>query len=814
MWLWQDLRYAARLLLKDRWFTAIAAAALALGIGVNATVFTLVNAALIRGLPFEHPDEIVSVDTVDPSGRLMSASLLDFQDWAAARSFSGLAASIGSALPLSEPGRPAEQVNGTFASASMFSLLGVRPALGRAFERRDDRAGAEAVCLLSDTIWKSHFGGDPTVVGRPIRVDDEVATVVGVMPPKMQFPFNTEVWLPLSQVAPAVRVAKRNLRSFQVIGRLAPGVTVAQAFSEMQNIAAQLGRQYPDTNKDYRVSVMPYADLAIGPQRRTMFLALMGAVAFVLLIACANVANLLLARASRRSREIAVRVALGATRFRIVRQLLVESVLLASLAGAIGLGIGRLGLAAVDRVFTASIGRPYWLTFTMDPIVFGFVAAICLGTAVLFGLAPALHVSRTDVREVLTEGGRSGIGGTRARRWTSALIVVEVALTLVLLAGAGFMMRSFMSLYNEDLGVDTSHLLTMRLTLPFTGYANREKRIALFDRFEERLGAISAIQASGITSNPPLFGGAARQLVIDGRPTPAGLTPPEVTVVDATTGYLAALGVHIIRGRNFDAADGTPGHENTIVNERFVSMHFGVENPVGRQIRLIDANPARVYDAAPPLDLTIVGVVPSVRQRGREQGQVDPVVYVPMREDPQRYVSVVVRTAAKPAAVAGLVRQEMQALDQDLPVTDIETMDDLLALLRWLPRTFGSMFAVFALIALVLSAVGLYAVTMYSVSQRTAEIGVRMAVGARPRQVLWLVLRRALGQLAVGVPLGVAGALAVGRLLQGVVGKAGGGDPLTLGGIVAVMLAVSSLACYWPARRATAVDPVVALRHE
>jgi len=811
---WQDLRYAARLLLKDRWFTAVAAIALALGIGVNATVFTLVNATLIRGLPFDRPDEIMSLGTRDARGRPGGVSLLDFQDWRAARSFSSFSVFIGGPMSLSDPGRPAEQVSGTFVSAELFPLIGQRPALGRSFEPDDDRVGAATVALIGDALWKSHYGGDPSIVGRTIRANDELATVVGIMPPDMQFPFNTEIWMPLSQIAPEVRAAKRNLRSFQAIGRLAPGVTPAQAASEVENIAAELARRYPDTNKEIRANVVPYAERVAGPQLRLLFLSLMGAVGFVLLIACANVANLLLARASRRSREIAVRVSLGATRPRIIRQLLVESVLLAFMGGVLGLGIARIGIMGLDAVLTTSVGKPYWMKFTMDPIVFVFLAAICLGTGLLFGLAPALHVSKTDVNEVLKEGGRSGTGGVSARRWTSALIVVEVALTLVLLAGAGFMMRSFMALYHADLGIDTSHLLTMRLALPITKYANRDTRTALFDRLEERLRGISTIQASGVTSNPPMFGGAERQLTIDGRPTQAGELPPEVTVVNTTNGYLDTLGVHIVRGRAFDAADGTPGHEDAIVNERFVSMHFPDGDPLGRHIRLVDSHPPRVYDAAPPLDLTIVGVVPTVRQRDFTEPEPDPVVFIPMRADPQRYVVLVVRTPSDPGSVAPLVRDVMRALDQDLPLTDIQTMDGLLAQLRWPLRTFGSMFAIFAAIALVLSAVGLYAVTMYSVSQRTAEIGIRMAIGAQGRDVLWLVLRRSLGQLAIGLPIGVAGAFAVGRLLQSLLVRTSARDPVTIGSIVALMIVVSVTACYVPARRAMRLDPIAALRYE
>jgi predicted permease len=635
------------------------------------------------------------------------------------------------------------------------------------------------------------------------------------MAPDMKFPFNNEVWMPLAQLAREMRESKRGARNFQAIGRLANGATVAQARAELQTIAERLTRDYPDTNKEIRPNLMTFNDRITGPEIKLIFWSLMGAVAFVLLIACANVANLLLARSAQRSREIAVRVSLGASRWRIVRQLLVESLLLSLLSGVLGLGLSIVGVKLFDSVVTTDIGKPYWMKFTMDPIVFAFLAAICVATGILFGLAPALHVSRTDVNEIIKDaGGRSGTGGVRARRWTSALIVVEVALTLVLLAGAGFMMRSFLVLYGTDLGIETTHLLTARLSLPLTKYPKLEPRVALYQRLEERLRGVRAIQASTITSNPPMFGGFARQLWIDGRPPAAGERPPEVTVVSVGPAYFETLGLRLIRGRSFADADGTPGHESAIVNQRFVAMHFPGEDPVGRRIRIVDANPIRAYDASPAAAVTIVGISPTVRQRNFQEPDPDPVVYLPYRTDPQRFVTLIVRTSGDPTSVTSLVREEMRIVEPDLPLFAIQTMDQLMAQLRWVMRTFGAMFAIFAVIALLLSGVGLYAVTAYSVVQRTPEIGVRMALGAQPEQVLWLVLRRSLLQLAIGLPIGIAGAFGVGRLLQTLLVQTSGRDPATIAAIAALMIVVSVAACYWPARRATRLDPVNALRYE
>ena len=815
MALWQDVRFAVRLLIKDRWFTLVAATALALGIGVNASVFTFINAILIRGLPFDDPDRIIALGGLDARGLPIGISKLDFIDIRDnARSFSGLAMFMGSTINVSDEGRPPEMFQGAYNSANLFQLIGQRPIIGRDFRAEDDRPGAEPVVILGNGIWKNRYGSDPTVVGRTVKVNSLVATVIGVMAPDMRFPFNGELWIPASQLPPELRDSKRNARSFQGMGRLAPGVTLEQARGEVQTISAKLAQDYPDTNKGVRPSLMTFNERVTGPQIKLIFLSLMGAVVFVLLIACANVANLLLARSAQRTREIAVRVSLGAGRWRIVRQLLVESVLLSTVSGIAGLGLAVIGVRMFDAA-TADVGKPYWMKFTLDPIVFVFLAVVSVATGVLFGLAPALNVTKTDINEVMKEGGgRSGSGGMRARRWTGALIVAEVILTLVLLAGAGFMMRSFLALYRTDFGIDSSHLLTMRLNLPLTKYPRREPRGELYRRLEERLRGVPGVQASALTTNAPLQGSLERQLLVDGRPETPGVSAPVVSLLGISSGYFEALGLAAIRGRAFNDVDGTEGHEAAIVNQRLVAMHFAGEDPIGRRIRLVDGNPRAVDPSMANLTAVIVGVVPTVRQRNFQEPDPDPVVYVPYRVDPQRFMTLLVRTRSDPASITPLVREEMRLLEPDLPLFGIQTLDKLLAQIRWPMRVFGSMFAIFALIALVLSAVGLYAVTAYSVSQRTAEIGVRMALGAQAPQVLWLVLRRALVQLAIAVPIGVAGAFGVGRLLQVLLVQTSSRDPVTIGAIATLMILVSVNACFWPARRATRLDPVRALRYE
>jgi predicted permease len=811
MSLLQDVRFAIRMLAKDRGFTLVAVMTLALGIAANNTVFTLVNAVFFRGMPFDKPEQIMGLGTRDGRGRDRGVSYLDFKDWRdSSRAFAGLAVLAGGTMNVSDEGRPPERYFGGYVSANTFGLIGEKPAIGRAFLPEDDRPGAESVVLLGDSVWRNRYGADSGVVGRTIRVNDVSSVVVGIMAVDFKFPFNADMWQPLEQFAGLAK-QKRDARNFQVLGRLANGVTIDQARAELGGIVGRLAHDYPDTNKDILQRIQPYQETVNGGQIRVMFSALMGAVVFLLLIACANVANLLLARATRRSREISVRVSLGATRWRIVRQLLVESVLLAAVAGVVGLGLSTIGV----RLFNAAVsdprlGKPYWIHFTMDGQVFTFLAAICLGTGVLFGLAPALHVSKASVSEVLKEGGgRSGTGGRHARRWTSALLVTELALTLVLLAGAGFMMRSFVAMYRMGVGIDTSHITAMQLNLPDRKYPTPEQRTAFFERVEERLGAIRTLPGASITSSFPLGGGQPRLLAIEGRPPAAGETPPTVTAVLAGRRYFDTLGL-AVRGRSFLDGDGTPGHEAAVVNQRFVAMHFPNQDPIGQRIQLTDDNAPN----KPSWSATIVGISPTVRQRNPQDPDPDPVVYLPYRADPVPFTTLLVRTAGDPAAATSLLREELRAIDPDLPLFNIQTLDERLAVQRWPYSVFGSMFAIFALVALVLSAVGLYAVTAYSVTQRTQEIGIRMALGAQAAQVRWLILRQGLIKLAIGVPIGVAGAFGVGILLKTLLVQTGTRDPITLVSIVCVLTLVSLAACFWPARRATRLDPMVALRYE
>jgi putative ABC transport system permease protein len=817
MQLYQDLRFAARLLIKDKWFTAVAVIALALGIGVNATVFTFVNAVLIRGLPFNDPDRIVVVGARDARGRDRGLSYPDFEDIRrSTRTFAGLAAYSAQTMNVSDEGRAPERYQGPYISTNAFRLIGQAPLLGRDFLAEDDRPGAAAVVILGNGVWTNRYGSDRSVIGRSITVNDTAATVIGIMPEGFKFPSGGDLWMPLGQL-PRLAEQKRDARTIiDAFGRLNDGVTLAQAQAEMSTIAAKLAQDYPDSNKDVTAVVMTFNERENGGPIKLVFLSLMGAVAFVLLIACANVANLLLARSAGRAREMSVRISLGASRWRIVRQLLVESVLLSILSGLMGLALAYAGVRLFD-VATQDVGRPYWIQFTMDGKVLAFFAAVCLGTGFVFGLAPALHVSKTDLNEVLKEGGRSGSSGMRARRWTSALIVAELALTLVLLSGAGLMIRSFLNLYRLDLGIETSQLLTMRLNLPAQKYATIEQRRIFYERLDQRLAGLSGIQAATITTNAPMGGGMPRLLSIDGRDTKAGELPPAVTQVMIGPRYFETLGVKVLRGRAFDDLDGTSGHDTVIINERFAAMHFGADDPVGHRIKLMPDG-AAAPGSAPPVWATIVGVAPTIRQRTQAGGTLgerpDPVAYTPLRAQAPSFAILMIRAQRDSASLTSLAREEVRAIDPNLPLFGVQTMDQLLAQQRWAFRIFGTMFLIFAVIALALSSVGLYAVTAYSVAQRTQEIGVRMALGAQSVQVLWLILRRSVVQMAIGLTIGIAGAIGVSKLLSSVLFQTGSKDPVLLTAIISLLIGVSTIACLWPARRATRLDPVNALRND
>ena len=812
MALWSDITHGCRLLLKDRGFTLAAVLTLSLGIAVNMVVFTLVNGALLRDLPFEHPDRIVELRVFHrdrPQAPTDGASYLDVQDWrAAVTTFDGLGAASEQTMNVSDESHPAERFEGAFVSANAFALVGVPPILGRDFRADDDRPGATPVVMLGEDLWRSRYASDPNIVGRAIRVNGAPSVVIGVMPDGFGFPVTAEMWQPLAMLAAEDR-NDRNGRFLFAFGRLRPGITIDQATADLGRVMASLAARHADTNRQTEPRISLYR-VGVGGPIRALFAALLGAVTFVLLIACANVANLLLARAAGRSREVTVRMSMGASRWRIVRQLLVESLLLAAIAGVCGLGLSVIGV----RVFWANAvdsHPPYWLRFPLDIRVFLYLAAVCLGTSVLFGLLPALQTARTSLVEVLNDSGRAATGGRQGRRWSSALIVGQVALTLVLLSGAMAVVQSIVSLSRVEAGVDTSRLLRMRIDLPSSSYATPEQRIALYRRLEERLAARGRMQAA-LANVPPLSGGRLRDIEVSGQP--AGSARAQATQVTIGAQYFATIGTRPLRGREFGAGEGEAGRGAAIVNERFASMFFPGTGAIGQ--RILIADPVGRGDQRRAGEwMTIVGVAQNVRQRTTAQNlEFDPVVYVPYASDVVWNMNVLVRTDGDLAAAAAGLRADVAAIDPDLPLFDVRTVDDLLYFQRWGQRVFGTMFGLVAALALVMAALGLYAVTAYSVAQRTREFGVRVALGASTVHVAWLVARQTSLQVLIGVALGTTGAVAVSGLLPAILSASRAGDPAFLVMVILFVIGVAAAACLVPTRRAIKVDPVAALRND
>ena len=661
----RDLRFALHLVVKERWYSAVAIVALALGIGVNATVFTLVNAVLIKGLPFKDSQDLYVVSLQRPSGRGTDVSLADLDEWRGqTKTFAGLGAFTVDSQNLSDETTSPQQLRAARVTANTFALLGQPLILGRDFAAGEDRRGAENVAILGYTLWKTRYSGDPGVLGRSIRLDGRPTTIVGVMPDGMMFPADAELWVP---AAPSAKEESRATRFLQAFGRMRPDVSRATAQTEFNGIAARLAVAYPDTNKDLTVAlVQTFNERFNGGPLRVVFLSMMGAVGFVLLIACANVANLLLSRSVHRSREIALRIAIGATRWRVIRQLLIESMVLGFIGGAIGLALAVVGVRLFDNA-VAGTGKPYWITFTFDPIVFAFLAAVCLLTGVLFGLAPALQVTKTNVHEVLKEGGRGNAGGVRARWLSGTMVVLELALTVVLLVGAGLMIRSFLNVYTLDLGIKSENLMSMRMELPESKYPTPDARRAFYDRLAPRLASLPGVDSAALTTSVPPFGAWRRDVEIEGRPArKAGEEAPQVAFVTISPGFFDTVGVQMRLGRGFNETDGAPGHETAIINERMAVQFFSGEDPIGRRIKF-PVQPEPGQTSPPNVWRTIVGISPTVRHSNPREVTAQSVVYVPYRQETPGGLTLLVRSRLDPGSVMNAVRREVQGLDRDQP---------------------------------------------------------------------------------------------------------------------------------------------------
>jgi putative ABC transport system permease protein len=808
--LFKDIRYGFRSLLKHPGFTALVVVTLALGIGASTAIFSVVNAVLLRPLPYPNSDRMVVIQPVDQFGKRVQVTPANFLDFRAQNnSFEHLAAILTRPANLAV-GDQAERIDLAMTSANFFSVFGSAPTIGRYFLPEEEQVGHQPVVVISHSLWQRRFAGDPSLVGKPISIDGLPYTVVGIAPDGFRYPDKTEVWLPPWRLAPTLneRMDPTQVRGFGMLSTIAllkPGVTLDQAVADMETIFTRLREQYPEANnrRFYRV-VSAHTD-AVG-DTRVMLLLLFGAVGFVLLIACANVANLLLAGAAARAKEMAIRTALGASRWRVVQQLLTESTILALVGGALGLLLALWGVVVMSKLLPENFPRAGEINLDLRVLAFTFAASVLTG--ILFGFAPALQISRNDVQESLKESGRGTSTSKRHNRLRSLLIVSEVALSVVLLVGAGLLFRSFIRLQAVNAGFTPQHVLTARLTPAGPNYSTDAAYIAFYSSALEKIRALPGVEEVGLINTIPLAKGPTAGIRVEGAPLLTRDKWPSTNYRSVSPNYFRAMSIPVVHGRVFDERDKENAPLVMIVNQALARRDFGNENPVGKRISLGN-NDAQ----GQPVWWQIVGVVGDVRSiELREEAQ--PEFYLSALQDTFTGMSVVVRTTVEPESLAADVRRVVAEVDKAAPVSDVKTMDHIVGQAVTQPRFNLFLLGLFSAIALVLSAAGIYGVTAYSVTQRTHEFGIRMALGAQVGDVLRMILGQGLLLIAIGTALGLLAAFALSRLLKSLVFGVSVTDPLTFGAITIVLALVALLACYIPARRATKVDPLVALRYE
>jgi putative ABC transport system permease protein len=803
----QDIKYGFRMMLKHPAFAAIAVIALALGIGANTAIFSVVNAVLLRPLPFTEPDRLMVVyeSRVDRGSSRSSVSYPNFADWREQNSvFEHMSTYRTNDLVLTGDGEPARLLAGV-VNADLFPLLGVSPALGRTLLPEEDKPGdGGRVVMLSHRFWQQRFSGDPNVIGRGLVLAGKNYDVVGVMPQGFQFPVDSEpVDLWTTVAIDSGMFTQRGAHYMHVIARLKPGVTLAQAKAEMDGIASNLERQYPDENSHRGVTIVPALESLVGDIRPALLI-LLGAVGCVLLIACANVANLLLARATTRHKEMAIRSALGASRARVVRQLLTESVLLALAGGALGLLVALWGTNLLVKLGGDDVPRAAQIG--LDLRVLGFTLLISLITGVVFGLVPALHSSKTDLTESLKEGGRGSSEGARSNWLRGVLVVVEVAIAVVLLVGAGLLIQSLHRLQQVNPGFDSHNVLTFSIGLPEVQY-KPQQQVEFYRELKSRLESLPGIRSAGAVMPLPLSGDRMRvTFETEGRP----IAKSELPVTEIrTTGldYFKTIGIPLLKGRDFTQRDDKKAPAVIIVNDAFAKQFFPGEEVLGKHIK-----PGISADDDEPVMREIVGVVGNVKHRGLSV-EAEPEAYEPHAQLTFD-MAILAKTETDPRAIINAVQRELRAMDKDLPAYSIKTLDEYLAASVARPRFNTLLLAIFAGLALVLTAVGLYGVMSYSVTQRTHEIGIRMALGASQQTVLGMIVRRGMTLTAIGICTGLTGAFFLTRLLASLLFGVGVTDPATFVAISVILAGVALGACLVPALRATKVDPMIALRCE
>ncbi|HEX5724340.1 MAG TPA: ABC transporter permease [Longimicrobiaceae bacterium] len=800
----KDLRYGARKFSRNPGFTAVSVLTMALGIGLTTMMFSIVNGAILKGLPFAESGRLMHLERNNLSQDItsMEVTLHDFPEWRQQqRSFEDIAGFYTGTVNVSGTER-AERYDGAFITANAFRILRVQPLLGRTFREGEDQPGAAPTILLGYRVWQDRYSGDRGIIGKTVRANGEEAEVIGVMPEGFEFPISQDLWVPLREELPERRGEGVTL---EVFGRLRDGVSLDQAQVQMGSIARRLAAEYPESNEGVGAVVKPYTEEYIDEEPRLLLFTMLGAVFGVLLIACANVANLLLGQAAVRSKEVGIRTALGASRGRIVMQFLTEPLVLAALGATFGLGLAWAGI----RSFNAAIEStqpPFWIDIGLDPPVLAFTVGITLLATLLSGLLPALRASGGNVTEVLKDESR-GSSSFRGGRLSAVLVVVEIALSVGLLAAAGLMIKSVTNLRNVDMGFRPEQVFTARVGLPESEYPDSAAQVRFFDQLQGRLAASPDLAAVALSSALPGIGSGGDRVAIEGKAYADERAYPDAHTIVAGPGSFDAFGVKLRQGRDFGAQDREGSLPVTIVNESFARTHFGQESPLGRRIRLGGPETEQPW-------LTIVGVAPDMFADGLENEEPE-AVYLPYTQSPQRFMSVVARPrAGEPGGLTAPVRDLVAGLDPDLPIYFVDTLAGRLSQATWFYKVFGTIFMVMGFVALFLASIGLYGVMAFSVSRRTREMGVRMALGAQAGDVRRLILRQGLKQLAIGVVLGLLLAFGLGSLLRIILFQVSPADPVTFVSIVTVLVGTGVLACLIPARRATRVDPMVALRYE
>lgn len=800
--IWRDLRFGLRSLLRSPGFAVVAILCLALGIGANAALFSVLNAVLLRPLPFTEPDRLVRIFETFGEGGQGSVSVPNFRDWAEqSTGFEQIAAYQMGSRNLQSTGDP-ERIRAVEATSNLFSLLGARPLLGRAFDPEMDEPGKTKVAVVSEELWRTRLGGDPSLVGGTVRLDGTPYTVIGVMPALFDFPAgesSTDVWV-LFEPSPEVASA-RGSHFLAVVGRLKSGITLEQATAQLVTVAAEIEKDHPAEQTGRSVIAQPLRETIVGRVRPALFI-LFGAVGLVLLIACANVANLLLARAAVRQREVAIRLALGASRARLIRQFLLESLVLAFVGAVLGLLLARWSLDALAPLAEGAL--PVFQDFPLDSRVFGFLLTVAVLSGIAFGIVPALQTSRGDVRDSLAETGGKTTGSGRQQLFRSTLVVLEIAVSLILLVGAGLLLRGFLNLRNTEPGLVAENVLTAHLPVPVAQLQGSTPR--LFRPTLEKIRAIPGVRSAALISMLPIQNAWTNSgFTIEGRPAPQPGQEPIAELRVASPGLFQSLGIPLLRGRDFTESDGESGTIVAIINEALARKHFPGEDPLGQRLSLAGQS------------FAIVGIAGSVRQAGLDH---DPLaeIYLPYSAAGTMGLLgdavLVIRTTVPPESVTDEVRAAVTSVDPGLPLYDVLTMEEVIDHSLAGRRLNLWLLSIFAGIALVLSAAGLYGVISYLVAQRTREIGVRIALGAQTRDVIGLVMRQAARLTCAGLLLGLLGAFAFTRVLESLLYGVSARDPLTYAALAAVLATVALLATWLPARRASRVDPILAIRAE